>query len=40
MWNEVKKTIQLSWPDLPPKKSDTLWTIVTENWDKYTAAQH
>jgi len=40
MWIEVKKTIQVSWPDLPPKNSDTLRTAVTENWDKYVAMHH
>jgi len=37
MWIEVKKTIQMSCPDLPPKNSDTL---LTENCDKYVATQH
>jgi hypothetical protein len=37
---EVKKTMQISWPDLPPKNSDTLWTTGTENWDKYASSQH
>ena len=40
MWIEVKRTIQISWPDLPPKNSDTLWTVVTENRDKYVAGKH
>jgi hypothetical protein len=31
--SEVKKTMQTSWPVLPPKSSDSLWTILSENWE-------
>jgi transposase-like protein len=28
MWSEVKKTVQGTWPDLPPRSRDVLWTLV------------
>ena len=28
MWSEVKRTMQETWPVLPPKNSDELWTRV------------
>ena len=34
MWSEVKRTMQETWPVLPPRKSDELWTLVSDAWDE------
>jgi len=30
MWSEVKRTLQETWPGLPPRNSDELWTLVSD----------
>jgi hypothetical protein len=30
MWNEVNRTTQETWPVLPPRNSDKLWTLVSD----------
>jgi len=34
MWSEVKRTMQETWPVLPPRNSDVLWTLMSDTWDK------
>jgi len=34
MWNEVKTTMQETWPVLPPRNSDELWALVSDMWDE------
>jgi len=34
MWSEVKRTMQESWPVLPPRNSDELWALVSNAWDE------
>jgi hypothetical protein len=29
MWSEVKRTMQETWPVLPPRNSDELWVLVS-----------
>ena len=38
MWNEVKRTMQETWPVLPPRNSDELWTLVLDAWDKVASS--
>jgi len=33
MWSEVKRTIQETWPVLPPRNSDELWTLGSDAGD-------
>jgi hypothetical protein len=40
IWNEVKRTMQKAWPVLPPRKSDELWTLVSEAWDEVASSLH
>jgi hypothetical protein len=39
MWSEVNKTTQETWPDLPPRNRDALWTIVSDVWDEVSSSQ-
>jgi len=39
MWSEVKRTIQETWPVLPPRNSDELWTIVSDAGDEVASPQ-
>jgi hypothetical protein len=39
MWSEVKRTMQETWPILPPRKSDSLWTLVSDAWDEVASSQ-
>jgi hypothetical protein len=32
-WSEVKRTVQETWPVLPPRNSDELWILVSDAWD-------
>jgi len=34
MWSEVKRTMQETWPILPPRNSDELWTLMSDTWDE------
>jgi len=40
MWSEVKRTMQETWPVLPPRNSDELWTLVSEVRDEVASSQH
>ena len=33
VWSEVKRTMQETWPVLPPRNSDELWDLVSDAWD-------
>jgi len=33
-WSEVKRTIQETWPVLPPRNSDEIWVLVSDMWDE------
>jgi hypothetical protein len=39
MWSEVKRTLQETWPVLPPRNSNKLWTLVLDTWDKVALSQ-
>jgi hypothetical protein len=39
MWSEVKRTKQETWPVLPPRNSNELWTLVSEAWDEVASSQ-
>jgi hypothetical protein len=39
MWSEVNKTMQETWPDLPPRNRDALWTLVSDTWDEVASSQ-
>ena len=32
MWSEVKRTMQETWPVLPPRNSNELWALVSDMW--------
>jgi len=32
MWSEVNRTMQETWPVLPPRNSDELWALVLDAW--------
>jgi transposase len=40
VWSEVKKTMQETWPVLPPRNSGELWTLVSDAWDEVASSQH
>jgi hypothetical protein len=39
MWSEVKRTMQETWPVLPPQNSGELWTLVADAWDEVASSQ-
>jgi len=39
MSNEVKSTMQETWPVLPPRNSDELWAPVSDVWDEFASSQ-
>jgi hypothetical protein len=39
-WSKVKRTVQETWPVLPPRNSDELWALVSDAWDKVASSQH
>jgi hypothetical protein len=39
MWSDVKRTMQETWPVLPPRKSDELWTLVSDAWGELASSQ-
>ena len=39
MWSEVKRTMRETWPVVPPRNSDELWTLVSEAWDEVASSQ-
>jgi hypothetical protein len=39
MWIEVKRTMQGTWPVLPPRNSDELWVLVSDVWDEVASSQ-
>jgi hypothetical protein len=38
MWSEVKKMHE-TWPDLPPRNRDAVWTLVSDAWDEVASSQ-
>jgi len=38
MWSEVKTAMQETWPVLPPRNSDKLWTLVSDAWDEVASS--
>ena len=38
MWSEVKRTMQETWPALPLRNSDELWTLVSDAWDEVASS--
>ena len=39
MWSGVKRTMQETWPVLPPRNRDELWTLVSNAWDEVALSQ-
>jgi hypothetical protein len=39
MWSEVNRTMHESWPVLPSRNSDELWTLLTHAWDELVSSQ-
>jgi len=39
MWSEVKRTLHVTWPVLPPRNSDELWALVSDTWDEVASSQ-
>jgi len=39
MWSEVQRTMQETWPVLPPRNSDELWALVSDAWDEVASSQ-
>jgi len=39
MWSEVKRTMQETWPVLPPRNSDALWALVSDAWVEVASSQ-
>jgi len=39
MWSGVKRTMQETWPVLPPRNSDELWDLVSDAWDEVASLQ-
>jgi hypothetical protein len=40
MWSEVEKTMQATWPDLPLRHRNALWTLESDTWDEVGLCQH
>jgi len=40
MWSEVNRTMQETWPVLPPRNSDELWALVSNAWDEVASSTH
>ena len=38
MWSEVKRTMQETWPALPLRNSNELWTLVSDAWDEVASS--
>jgi len=38
MWSEVKRTMQKTWPVLPPRNSNELWALVSDTWDEVASS--
>jgi len=38
MWSEVKRTMKETWPALPLRNSDELWTLVSDAWDEVASS--
>ena len=38
-WNEVKRTMQETWPVLPPRNSVELRTLMSDTWDEVASSQ-
>ena len=38
MWSEVKRTMQETWPIIPPRNSDELWTHLSDAWDEVASS--
>ena len=32
MWSDVKRTMQETWPFLPSRNNDELWSLVSDAW--------
>jgi hypothetical protein len=39
MRSELERTMQETWPVLPPRNSDELWTLVSDAWDEVALSQ-
>jgi len=39
MWSELKRTMQETWPVLPPRNSYEIWGLVSEAWEEVTSSQ-
>ena len=39
MWSGVKRTMQETWPVLPPRNSNELWGLVSDAWDEVALSQ-
>ena len=39
MWCEVKRTMQETWPVLPPRNSNDLWALVSDASDEVASSQ-
>jgi hypothetical protein len=40
MWSGVKRTLQETWPVLPPRNSDELLALVSDMWDEVASSQN
>jgi hypothetical protein len=38
-WSELKKTMQETWPNLPPRNIDVLWAFVSDALDEVAKSQ-
>jgi len=38
MWSQVNRTMQETWPVLPPRNSDELWALVPDAWDEVASS--
>jgi hypothetical protein len=37
LWNELNRTMQGTWPVVPPRNSDELWALVSDVWDEFAS---
>ena len=38
MWSEVKRKMEETWPVLPSRNRDELWTLVSDAWDEVASS--
>jgi len=38
VWSEVERTMQETWPVIPPRNSNELWAFVSDTWEEVASS--